>query len=68
MQVTPHVFYLPKRQGNSGGKEVSKTWSQSVQLETYPVAIERNRAIKVLNQKTNVADRGARYQISHESA
>jgi hypothetical protein len=66
--VTLHVFYLPKRQRNSGGKEVSKTRSQTAQLETNPVAIERNRAIKILNQKTYVTDRGPRYQISHESA
>jgi hypothetical protein len=63
-----HVFYLPERQCDSGRKEVSETRSQSAQLETHLVAIERNRAIEVLNQKTNVADRGARYQISHESA
>lgn len=68
MQVTLHVFDLPKRQRNSGSKEVSKTWSQAAQLETNPVAIERNRAIEVLDQKTNVTDRGRRYQISHESA
>jgi len=68
MQVTLHVFYLPQRQGNSGGKEVSKTRSQTAQLETHPVAIKRNRAIEVLDQKTYVADRGPSYQISHESA
>ena len=66
--MTPHVFHLPKRQRDSGSKEVGKTRSQTAQLETYPVAIERNRAIEVLDQKTYVADRGPRYQISHESA
>ena len=58
--MTLHVFHLPKRQRDPGSKEVSKTWSQAAQLETYPVAIERNRAIEVLDQKTYVADRGPR--------
>ena len=66
--MTPHMFYLPKRQRNSSSKEVGKTRSQSAQLETYAVAIERNRAFEVLDQETNVADRGPRDQISHESA
>ena len=58
--MTLHVFYLPQCQRDSSRKEVSKTWSQTAQPETNPVAIERNRAIQVLDQKTNVTDRGPR--------
>ncbi len=68
MQMAPHVFHLPKCERDPGSKKISKTGSQTAQLETHPVAIERNRAIEVLDQKTYIADRGPRYQLSHESA
>ena len=51
MQVTLHVVHLPQCHRDSSRKKISKTWSQSAQLETNPVAIELNRAIEVLDQK-----------------
>ncbi len=50
--MTLHVSDLPESQRDPGSKEVGKTWSQAAQLKTHLVAIERNRAIEVLDQKT----------------
>ena len=52
-----HVIHLPQRQRDSRGKEVSEARRQAAQLETYPVAIELDGAVEVLDQKTYVADR-----------
>ena len=45
------MIHLPQGQRDSRGKEVSETRGQTAQLETYPVAIELDGAVEVLDQK-----------------
>src|SRR5580658_8136021 len=63
VQVVLHMIHLPQGQRDSRGEEVSETRGQTAQLETYPVAIELDGAVEVLDQKTYVAD-----GLSHGSA
>ena len=56
MQVGLHVIHLPQGQGDTSGEEVSETRGQAAQLESYPVAIELDGAVEVLDQKAYVAD------------
>ncbi len=73
LQVSLHMIHLPQGQRDSRSEEVSETRSQTAQLETYPVTIELDGALEVLDQQTDVADRrtpDARtgFQLSHGSA
>ena len=47
-----HMIHLPQGQRDSRGEEVSETRGQTAQLETYPVAIELDGAVEVLDQQT----------------
>src|ERR1700691_1295163 len=68
MQGGLHMIHLPQGQGYSGGEEVSETRRQAAQLETYPVAIELNGMLEVLDQQAEVADRNATLRFTHELA